>query len=298
MFFIDENTGWVVVNSASEIHKTADGGQSWQLQLKTDERQYFRCINFIDRQMGFACVLDAANGSALYRTTNGGQVWTAIDLGPDIHGICSLAIVSPDLLFAAGRHVGPAVLIKSVDGGLNWTPQDIGYPLGQAIDIHFFDEHNGLLIGGTVGALKESRMVVLGTKDGGQTWQQRYLGPRNGEWGWKIAFPSRKVGYITIDSYTTADNSQDEFFLKTKDGGQTWQRKPLYTQAYRAHGVGFIDEQTGWIGSMFEERPTLFTQDGGETWHASKNGDRVNRIRFLGNGIGHAAGHRLYKIQP
>jgi hypothetical protein len=46
----------------------------------------------------------------------------------------------------------------------------------------------------------------------------------------------------------------------------------------REFGVGFIDENRGWVGAM----PSGFqTVDGGTTWSPVKFGNAVNKIRVL-----------------
>jgi hypothetical protein len=67
-------------------------------------------------------------------------------------------------------------------------------------------------------------------------------------------------------------------------------------------GVGFVDEQHGWVGGWgsadFKAGSTSETVDGGRTWtDANDIGRFVNRFRFLGRPvtIGYAAGRTVYK---
>ena len=50
------------------------------------------------------------------------------------------------------------------------------------------------------------------------------------------------MGYVSIESTKT---SGDGAILKTTDGGQTWQVLPVPSTSMQ--GIGFVDEQTGWI---------------------------------------------------
>lgn len=296
VFFIDPDTGWVVANTEGEIHKTEDGGHSWRLQFAPASRPYFRCVAFVDEKVGFACNLTAKeHGDPLYRTRDGGATWSVVEMDGGVEGLCGVSIVDAKTITATGKYWGPAHFAKSSDGGDTWSVTALAPLLHQAVDLHFWNEREGVLLGGSEGG-GGSRVVVLGTTDGGETWTERYRGPRDGEWGWKLSFPSREVGYASVDTEALAPDAVDAaYFLKTRDGGWTWERKPFYRGQYRAQGIGFISEEEGWMGSFLEDRPWMATTDGGESWKAIGPGDRINRFRFT-RGIGFAAGHRLYRL--
>jgi len=70
-------------------------------------------------------------------------------------------------------------------------------------------------------------------------------------------------------------------------------------------GVGFIDENTGWVGGWgdreFERRGSSTTSDGGRTWRdANEIGRAINRFRFFGRPVtvGYASGETVYKYAP
>ncbi len=210
-------------------------------------------------------------------------------------GLCAIFVVDDETIYAAGKYRGPAYVIKSVDGGRSWSAIDMNHILGQATDIYFFKDQEGLLVGGSAADSIESQVMVLSTSDGGESWQERYRGPHLGEMAWKISFPSRDVGYVSIDSEGLKD-VDTEYFLKTSDGGLTWNRMPYYQGSYRAQGIGFVTESTGWIGSFRDDRHTMVTYDGGVSWQETTIGNRINRIRFMEGTTGFAAGHWLYRF--
>src|SRR5688572_32458976 len=73
VFFVGPMLGWVV-DGVGRIHRTTNGGTSWQLQV--DEPAYLRSVGFADEQRGWAGNL---NGTPLlYATTNGGVAWTPV----------------------------------------------------------------------------------------------------------------------------------------------------------------------------------------------------------------------------
>lgn len=107
--------------------------------------------------------------------------------------------------------------------------------------------------------------MVLQTNDGGATWVNRVadLNFPPGEWGWKIFFLNERVGYVSLENF------QEGAILKTIDGGETWVRLPVNDSQRNANleGIGFIDENTGWVGGWgdadFERQGSSATTDGG-----------------------------------
>jgi len=136
----------------------------------------------------------------------------------------------------------------------------------------------------------QSSGVILFTADGGNSWEIRHTSARTGEWCWKISFPSRRVGYASLQR----NSLSPIYFLKTTDGGQTWSSELFRDAYYFVQGLGFVDEMNGWIGGNSSE-PSFFTTDGGVTWASADFGSRMNRVRFLGDTLGYAVGQTVYK---
>jgi hypothetical protein len=132
----------------------------------------------------------------------------------------------------------------------------------------------------------------------GATWTRAWEGSRPFELTWKISFPTRQVGYVTIQSYNPDKSASARFVAKTTDGGKTWSEIPLVDDhAVRQFGVAFLDENTGWVGAM----PGGFeTRDGGQTWTRVQMGNAVNTIRVMkdeaGKPVGYAIGVDVYKL--
>jgi photosystem II stability/assembly factor-like uncharacterized protein len=127
--------------------------------------------------------------------------------------------------------------------------------------------------------------VILRTSDGGTTWTEAYRSARRFENCWKMSFPSRQVGYATVQNYD--EGSTKRVVVKTTDGGASWSEMPLVDDAkVREFGVGFVDEKRGWIGTSTGGFETL---DGGLTWAPAALGPAVNKIRIVRRGSGFRA---------
>lgn len=301
IFFVNPLTGWVV-NLDSKIYKTTDGGESWTQQL--DARTafgyevLFRSVGFVNEQIGWAGNITLTNRPdptrVLFETRDGGLTWANISnriSGSPPNGLCGIRVVNEKVIYAVGRYaLSSSHFIKSTDGGLTWTGKDMRALASPLIDVYFFDENTGIAIGGTKleiwDDLDTIRGVVLMTTDGGETWQVRHTTNNVKEYGWKISFPSRNTGYVSMESGERAT------VLKTIDGGLTWQEIQIANHR-GISGIGFATEKIGWTGG--HGAIPFITEDGGVTWRASNFGGNVNRFRMLGDTLGYAVGKQVYK---
>lgn len=315
IFFLSPTTGWYV-NGLGRIYATTDAGNTWTKRFE-QPGTYFRCIAFLDEQRGFAGNIGTdyfpgvTDTHPLYATTDGGATWNIVPTdGDPLSGLCALEVVREPfinagvldhktLLVGVGRVGGPAVFVRSDDEGKTWNASDLAQHAGMALDVHFFDRQNGILAAATNPRVEESNALILRTEDGGTTWTEVYRSQRPFELTWKISFPTRDVGYVTIQSYNPDPAASARFIAKTTDGGKTWTELPLVDDAkVRTFGIGFTDEMTGWVGAM---PGGFFTKDGGATWTPADMGPAVNKIRTLKTDTGwtgYAIGVEVRRLDP
>lgn len=296
IFFISPEIGWYV-NGGGKIFKTTDGGQTWVQKLH-QPGTYFRCIAFVDEKLGFAGNIgpgyfpNVTDEVPLYRTDDAGETWNPVTTieGEKVIGLCALEVVREQFINAGnldtavrivgvGRVGGPAVMISSDDLGKTWQRTEIADHTSMAFDVHFFDRNHGVIAGASSEDVTQSNARIITTSDAGKTWTTAYQSTRPYELTWKISFPTREVGYVTIQSYNPDPAASQRVVAKTTDGGKTWTEIPLVDDArVRQFGVAFIDENRGWVGAM----PHGFqTTDGGPTWSSTSFGNAVNKIRIL-----------------
>jgi photosystem II stability/assembly factor-like uncharacterized protein len=315
IFFLTPDLGWYV-NGAGKIFKTTDGGKSWQLKLHKPGT-YFRCIGFIDEKRGFAGNIgpdyfpNVSDATPLYETRDGGETWTAVTniTGPAVKGLCAIDIEKRPFINAgvldhkvvvraAGRVGGPAFLLTSADGGDSWTSTDLGSECRMILDIKFLDDKVGFISAATSTEVAESNALILRTEDGGGTWTKVYQSTRPWEITWKSSFPTRDVGYVTIQSYNPDKSVTQRYVAKTTDGGKSWTELPVINDhPFREFGIAFLDENIGWIGGS---TTGVETRDGGATWTPVNLGRAVNKIRLVHEGdefAGYAIGVDVYKLQ-
>jgi photosystem II stability/assembly factor-like uncharacterized protein len=295
--FINPDIGWYG-NDAGKLYQTRDGGETWR-KIWEQPGTFIRALGFVDDRNGFLGNVgvgyypNVADTHPLYRTVDGGATWTPVE-APGIEivsGICGIDIVRERRVFqgalqdatvvhAAGRVGGPATMLRSLDGGARWSVIDLRAQAGMILDVKFFDAQNGLVCAASSADITQANALMLRTSDGGQNWREVYRSSRPFENCWKMSFPSRSVGYATVQNY--AEGAPQRVLIKTTDGGATWRELPLVDDArVREFGVGFANEEWGWIGAStggFE------ICDGGSSWAPVEMGRAVNKIRVLRDG--------------
>jgi photosystem II stability/assembly factor-like uncharacterized protein len=297
-FFANPATGWIV-SIGGTIYKTTDRGASFAT-VYSNGAANFRCIGFANELKGWVGTLgpgcsSGAGPTYLYATTDGGATWDPVTNVPEPQpeGLCGIWVIDENIVYACGRYCGTPRVIKTTDGGGSWTSTDMSAYASGLVDCHFFDPDTGLAVG-LVGDLDSglSRGVVLHTTDGGGSWTTRHTTSGEALLCWKITFPTRDIGYISVQRHPLSTSG---VFLKTTDGGLTWEEKPFPDTTYfYIQGIGFATPDVGWLGGT---AATYATTDGGETWAASSLGagdDNVNRFRFFHETFGFAVGKRLF----
>ena len=296
VYFVSPDTGWVV-SGAAEIYRTVDGGASWDLQF-SKSATHLRSVGFLDSRRGFAGNVGSGefgttDPNVLYQTYDGGSTWSPVSAfhGQAPLGLCGMNVVNDSTIVAVGRVRGPSFFVRTTDAGQTWRSKNMSEYAAGLIDVYFTHPDTGFAVGLTNVDHSKSSGIVLATTDGGETWETRFTTSRTGEWCWKLSFPSRRVGYASLQR----NSGSPVNFLKTVDGGITWEEKLFSTSHYFVQGIGFLSENEGWIGGN-SDLPAYETRDSGETWTAVNIGSRLNRFRFLGDSLGYAVGRTVHKL--
>jgi photosystem II stability/assembly factor-like uncharacterized protein len=181
--------------------------------------------------------------------------------------------------------------MESHDGGITWTSHSMQGDCKMLFDITMFDTSNGIVCAASNEDITQSNALILKTSDGGKTWKKVYQSGRPFETTWKASFPDKETGYITIQSYNPDPNVKQQRVAKTTDGGETWNEINLIEDAgAREFGVGFIDAQHGFVGTM---NSGYETRDGGKSWSPVNLGRACNKIRIYKTSDGRAYGYAI-----
>jgi photosystem II stability/assembly factor-like uncharacterized protein len=304
IYFLNKDTGFAVhypvnITYPGYIARTLDGGLTWTKVLDSTIFT-FRDVCFTDNLHGWVGTYQNNNISpdtnVLYQTVDGGNTWTGVvNLpGPPNAGICGLRVINDSTVYGVGRYSGPASFFKTTDNGITWTYSNLNLLIKGLVDIFFFDKDTGFIVGTSGPAYNTGHGKILYTTDGGNTWTPVYTSSYQDCLGWKISFPSRYIGYCSMQFF---NSSLQQAFMKTTDGGITWQDIPYSSggppPGYDVEGLGFINDTTGWVGGA---TGTYFTQNGGNSWTLQSWGNNVNRFRFLSDSVAYCAGQNIYKM--
>ena len=277
IFFLDSELGWAASGGGSEVFKTTDGGESWEL-LFDDGFSYFRNIEFIDENIGFLGTLS----NIFYKTVDGGNTWNTVSISPSPEAICGLDAVGTSAIYGCGAYFTPAYIIKSLDSGVTWQYIDMSSYVDGLVEILFIDELHGFTSG-----LGFDGGVILETIDGGSSWTEIFNSGNFGEYVWKLQLmEDNTVIFGSIESPTQGK------LIKSFDSGATWETKNVPDPSIQA--VGFINRDTGWMGG--HGSGFLETNDGGDTWTDLGLGWSLNRFVFIDETLAYCSGVDIYKF--
>lgn len=196
ILFIDSLKVWMG-GSPHALVKSEDGGQNWQqATIDTSILAFFPVlsIKFYDGNYGYACGGMFEIAGVIWRTSDGGETWYAIDpvFAPadevhELHTYDSLRVLGsggdPDFGYGVA-------FIRTWDGGLTWEYEEIGLP-GNSYDLDFRNDTEAW-------APLGYRQQMIYSIDGGETWEA-YATP-SGTAIYDIIFPDTLHGYAVGDS--------------------------------------------------------------------------------------------------
>lgn len=287
MYFLNSKTGYVV-HGSGRMYKTTDGARTFE-RRDSSRNAYYRCIGFFDENIGVIGTLE--DSIPLIRTTNSGSTWSKVTniAGTDPLSICGISIVNSTTAYAVGVYSCPPFFLKTTNKGESWTSINIGVSqITSIIDCYFWSADSGLVVGGYNSILNyhESNSVVLFTSNGGASFTTVFKSTRTAEWGWKISFINRLTGFVSVESLNRA------VILKTTNAGLNWTDR-VFTTTRDLEGIGFINENTGWVGGW--AGPTYMTTNSGINWTQVPWGYHLNRFRIINDTLAYALGRNIHK---
>jgi photosystem II stability/assembly factor-like uncharacterized protein len=191
ILYRDSQNGWMG-GTPHALVKTTDGGVTWtQAAIDTSTLAFFPVlsIQFYNSQYGYASggMFDIAG--VVWRTSNGGDKWYAIDPSQapadEVHGLHifdSIHVMGaggdPDFGYGVG-------MIRTSDGGVNWMYDELSIQ-GNAYDLDFRNDSE-------VWAPLGPRRLMIYSLDGGVTWDQ--VTPPDNAAIYDVTFPDDRHGF-------------------------------------------------------------------------------------------------------
>jgi photosystem II stability/assembly factor-like uncharacterized protein len=276
MYFINDSVGFISQNS--EVYRTTDRGEHWTLLSYLDTvSQYVRSIEFINDTIGFAGLLVSSSQltGILYRTIDGGLSWELLQNMPiqPYEGICGMAHYG-NRVVGVGTYGTFPWFYRSDDFGDTWVRVPLNSFASGMVDVYMLN-NDTILISGISDSASGYKANILKSYDGGNTWQQKYLGPYPTTYAWKMFFRPSGLGLTSIEfGFPT-------LVARTTDWGETWTTHQVYNNFGDIGGIGLLNDTLGWVMDQ-HSTGTWQTDDGGLTWHqvlsAASSGDRMVQI--------------------
>jgi len=262
--FPTKDTGYIL--DYNYIFKTTDHGETWEKYKITDDYSCKRLF-FIDSQTGFVI---CSNGKIL-KTENGGLSWLLIQSSSNTN-LEHIKFINKNIGFIIGN---PGTILKTIDGGQNWIALNCDYT-GQLMDIQTFNQDTINILGNKL-VENGYQSVLLETKDGGLTWQEKFKDNLNAFC--TMYFINNNIGFLANDK-----------IYKTIDGGITWLKVFEKTNFLNIISISFSNNKNGI--AVGEHGVILITEDQGLTWKSIDKGiyNHIFDIHFPNDNIGFGCG--------
>ena len=218
----------------------------------SDPKIFYDSLAFFDNDIGIAMGDPTADCLSVIKTIDGGETWTKLsckELPKVADGEAAfaasnsnIAIFKNNIWMVTGGT--KARVFKSEDYGESWsvteTPMVQGGKMTGIYTVDFYDDKNGMIMGGDWEDKKNGTASKAISNDGGLTWN--------------LVAPNGVPGYISCIQYFPEETAKKILAVSTeglffsKDKGATWNK--LEEMGY--YSLRFIDNQTAWL-STFEE---------------------------------------------
>lgn len=261
---------------------------------------------FIDENTGIAVTV-----YGIYKTIDGANTWDFVTQPLPQPTMLSVFFADNNTGYAAGYESGfSGVILKSSDGGENWTELSLPGSFPQFTDVYFVNSTQGCAVGYSGAILKTTNGgsswtnissgttwhlesvyftdantgyavglfgTILKTTNGGTSWTLKSSGTISGFNS--VHFPTASTGYAAASG---------GYIFKTTDAGESWTQLSS-TTSEALQSIYFTSENTGYVCGNSEL--IMKTTDGGSIWTTENSGTSavLTSISFV-NGIGYAVG--------
>ena len=251
----DDNAGLAVADNGYFI-RTTNGGAHWTTGKLEVTGQIFgrdeslRAVHIVDSDFAVA----AGPGGVVFKTSDRGLTWQSVGF-PNLSGeffIDDADFVDRNLGFVGGVDLGGPDLYRTSDGGLSWTPSNVG--VTRVLSLDFVDANHGWAISTTSAAARR-------TTDGGGTWQIMTLpNPGFNASIIKVDFINQNDGWIV---------GWDGYVVHSTDGGVTWQLQNVGNNEVRLLGLHVVSPSEVYaIGNINNNSSAVLyrTTNAGASW--------------------------------
>ena len=250
--------------------------------------------------------------SIIMTSSDSGKTW-AVQKFPRAWILTQCRFQAKDSIWVAGFTTSHRnILLRSVDGGVNWSVVDSSFNGLSGTSICFLDKQHGWIGGSGSGLGADTNGWISRTMDGGQTWKRtdssfayindvffsdslhgwacsdygniikttdggntwifNYLALFNG-----VGEPIRHIMFTSLNRGWASGGMNEQTILRTTNSGQSWENKTTLSNIDAVRGMCFADSSNGWlVGGWGGTSRIAHTSDGGTTWSLQADGIAVS----------------------
>lgn len=227
VLFGSATDGWAV--SRGVLLHTADGGGSWTQASKLPGNFYHFGPSTVTPSH-YHQMQPPGCGATVHRTASGSRTWDALPATLPRNDYETVFFLNDSLGWLAGNY---GHFARTQDGGKTWTVKDLPARVRVA-RIQFVTPSRGWLQ-----THYASDGGVLGTHDGGLTWQTQDTGLPGTSDIKDMQFLDEKTGFLLANV-----GSGKRQIARTLDGGATW--AAVATLPVELEAVCFVSATEGW----------------------------------------------------
>ena len=216
------------------FHYSTNGGSTWTPVFGGNSNYILADIKFVNDSVGYSVggsLIYSNSGQIITKTTNGGTAWTPQINVSNQSTLLGIDCINDSTCIAVG---GTKLILRTTDGGANWTTINSDTALHSFYDVHFPSANIGYAVGGTV-TNPTTVSFIYKTINGGINWTPLTSPTTNSLYG--CFFTSIDTGYVVGNAAS---------IYKTTDGGISWtqQTSPVTIELNKIY---FTDSNTGYI---------------------------------------------------
>ncbi|MEN8187833.1 MAG: oxidoreductase [Bacteroidota bacterium] len=230
-----------------KIDSNSDAPEPIEAYRETNEKVFYDSMQFFDEKNGIAMGDPTEDCLSVITTQDGGNSWKKISCNnlPKVYdgeaafaaSNTNIAICKNNVWLVSGGK--KSRIFYSPDKGKNWkafnTPIVQGKTMTGIFTVDFYDEKNGIIMGGNWEEKDNFKNTKAITKDGGKTWN--------------LISNGKEPGYISCVQYVPDSKGTEIFAVSTEgiyqseNSGVTWRK--ISTKRY--YTIRFVDKNTAWL---------------------------------------------------
>ncbi len=240
------------------IYKSSNSGQTWQRIATLNYSIYSIAVDPSNQN-----IIYALNGSRIFKSEDGGSNWQIYQFESYTYSSAGEIAINPnnsDIIYVAGYYRDPITwkyfmaVLKSTDGGKNWTVKKISPPSesGRAICVAADPLNPSIIYCGGYYINDNYYYKVYKSSDGGENWTD--IGGSITGYPETIAIDPTNPSKVYVGTYAGV--------YRSSDGGETWRKNRGYVYTYKL-AIDPLNTDVLYAGY---DKCCYKSTDGGENW--------------------------------